>query len=120
MRAVLACLLLAGCAASPPRFTLLDGGKVLEVNTRTETCQQGMDGCAVDVAGPVLSVCWTQSDGQTTTQTHEQEHCLGMRHGGWVYVNGRPCTVITDGGRTARVRGRMLCRNGDGTFEEKS
>jgi hypothetical protein len=72
-------------------------------------CRNGASACTVQQGGSSYHVHYSTLDGGV--MEHEKEHVCGMRHQEpWVYVAGKSCTVVTEGGNTAWKKGDVMCR----------
>jgi len=107
--AVLALGVSACMSPGPVREAMVCGQKVTFHPNDLKPCNGGASACAVKVSGSDYHIHYSTLD--EGVLEHEQEHVCGMRHREpWVYVAGKACTVVTEGGTTGWKKGDVMCR----------
>jgi hypothetical protein len=72
-------------------------------------CAHGASACTMQSGAGHYDVHYSTLD--PGVMDHEREHVCGMRHREpWVYVAGKSCTVVTEGGNTGWKKGDVMCR----------
>jgi hypothetical protein len=72
-------------------------------------CARGATACTLQQGASAYQVYYSTLD--EGVMDHEKEHVCGMRHREpWVYVAGKTCTVVTEGGNTHWKKGDVMCR----------
>ena len=123
MKALILCLLLAGCATgiTPRVYTFMLGD--VEITEHIDTNDAPADcgdrtawaGCYAQINGK--HHIWRSSMTSANTVEHERSHALGMRHTEWRdSFSGKCATVTAPGGRYKT--GQTICvdRGGERVF----
>jgi hypothetical protein len=112
-RAALLTLVAATAAAcvspGPTREAMVCGQKVTFHPDDLKPCNGGASACAIKTGETSYHIHYSTMD--ESVLGHEQEHVCGMRHREpWVFVAGKICTVVTEGGSTSWKKGDVMCR----------
>lgn len=101
---------LAACVGPGPVYQgTVCGQQVTFHPDDLKPCANGATACTTQRGDKSYAVYYSTLD--TGVMDHEKEHVCGMRHKEpWVYVFGKSCTVVTEGGSTGWKKGDVMCR----------